>query len=59
MPLSNRVQIAVSTDDMAFFASSEDTIIAKLEWYRAGDEVSDRQWQLPLSVTEDLFSRFQ
>ncbi|MBX3076177.1 hypothetical protein KF728_16640 [Candidatus Obscuribacterales bacterium] len=44
MQLSNRVQIAVSDDDMAFFASPEDTIIAKLEWYRAGEEVSDRQW---------------
>jgi len=28
----------------AFFASPEDTVIAKLEWYRAGAEVSDRQW---------------
>jgi hypothetical protein len=25
-------------------ASAEDTILAKLEWFRAGGEVSDRQW---------------
>ena len=25
-------------------ASPEDTILAKLEWFRAGGEVSDRQW---------------
>lgn len=27
-----------------FLASPEDTILNKLEWYRMGDEVSDRQW---------------
>jgi hypothetical protein len=27
-----------------FQASPEDIILAKLEWYRLGDEVSDRQW---------------
>jgi hypothetical protein len=26
-------------------ASPEDTIINKLEWYRLGDETSQRQWQ--------------
>lgn len=25
-------------------ASPEDTLLAKLEWFRAGGEVSDRQW---------------
>ena len=29
----------------AFFASPEDIIIAKLEWYRKGGEVSERQWR--------------
>jgi hypothetical protein len=24
--------------------SAEDTVLAKLEWYRLGDEISDRQW---------------
>jgi hypothetical protein len=29
----------------AKFASPEDTILSKLEWYRMGSEVSDRQWR--------------
>jgi hypothetical protein len=29
----------------AKFASPKDTIIAKLEWYRMGGEVSERQWR--------------
>jgi len=31
-------------DQEAYFASAEDVILAKLEWYRRGGEVSDRQW---------------
>jgi hypothetical protein len=27
-----------------FVASAEDVILSKLEWYRLGDEASDRQW---------------
>ena len=27
-----------------YLASPEDVILAKLEWYRAGNEVSERQW---------------
>jgi hypothetical protein len=33
-----------------FVASPEDTILAKLEWYRLGDELSDRQWRDILGV---------
>ena len=33
-----------------FFASPEDTVLAKLEWYRKGGEVSDRQWRDLLGV---------
>jgi hypothetical protein len=29
----------------AYFASPEDTVLAKLEWYRRGNEVSDIQWR--------------
>jgi hypothetical protein len=29
----------------AFVASAEDIILAKLEWYRMGGEVSERQWR--------------
>ncbi len=32
------------------FASCEDIILAKLEWYRLGDEISQRQWQDVLGV---------
>lgn len=32
------------------FASPEDTILAKLEWYRLGGETSDRQWNDILGV---------
>jgi hypothetical protein len=28
-----------------FFASAEDTILAKLEWFRKGGETSDREWR--------------
>ena len=29
----------------AYVASAEDIVLAKLEWYRMGGEVSDRQWR--------------
>ncbi len=32
------------------FASPEDVILGKLEWYRLGDEVSDTQWRDVLGV---------
>lgn len=34
----------------ARFSSPEDTILAKLEWYRLGGEVSERQWRDILGV---------
>lgn len=34
----------------ARFASVEDTILSKLEWYRLGGEVSERQWRDVLGV---------
>jgi hypothetical protein len=34
----------------ARFASPEDTILSKLEWYRMGGEVSDHQWRDILGV---------
>jgi len=34
----------------AKFCSPEDTILAKLEWYRLGGEVSERQWRDILGV---------
>jgi hypothetical protein len=34
----------------ANFASPEDIILAKLEWYRLGGEISERQWRDILGV---------
>ena len=34
----------------AYITSAEDIILAKLEWYRLGNEVSDRQWRDILGV---------
>ena len=34
----------------AKFASPEDTILSKLEWYRQGGEVSERQWRDILGI---------
>ncbi|MCB8921894.1 MAG: hypothetical protein H6662_09935 [Ardenticatenaceae bacterium] len=34
----------------AKFASPEDTILSKLEWFRMGGEVSDRQWRDILGI---------
>ena len=41
-----RVAQVVATDPerTAYVASAEDTVLTKLEWYRKGGEVSDRQW---------------
>ena len=38
-------QVLEPPDHIAYVASPEDVILAKLEWYRQGGEVSERQWQ--------------
>lgn len=45
--LARRTAQVVATDPerTAYIASAEDTILAKLEWYRLGGEVSERQWR--------------
>jgi hypothetical protein len=35
-----------------YVTSAEDTVLAKLEWYRLGGEVSDRQWRDVLGVLQ-------
>jgi len=47
-----RVRQVVATDPerIGYFASAEDTVLAKLEWYRLGGEVSDRQWRDILGI---------
>ena len=36
----------------AVFASAEDILLAKLEWYRLGGEVSERQWRDALGIVK-------
>jgi hypothetical protein len=42
--------IATEPERRAYVASAEDTILTKLEWYRLGGEVSERQWRDVLGV---------
>lgn len=42
--------IATEPERRAWVASAEDTILTKLEWFRLGDEVSERQWRDVLGV---------
>ena len=49
----NRRQLQVVSDEperKAYVTTAEDIILAKLEWYRLGNEVSDRQWRDILGV---------
>lgn len=50
--LAHRVEIEIARDPrrMAWIASAEDIVLAKLEWFRMGDEVSERQWRDILGV---------
>ena len=41
---------AFETEVSANFASPEDTVLSKLEWYRLGGETSERQWRDILGV---------
>jgi len=40
-----RQSLATEPERFAYVASAEDMILAKLEWYRLGGEVSERQWR--------------
>lgn len=37
--------VATEPERTVYIASAEDTVLAKLEWYRLGGEVSDQQWR--------------
>lgn len=52
MQFERRVKQVISNDPPLniYFASTEDTILAKLEWFRQGGEVSERQWKDVLGV---------
>jgi len=49
---SRRLQKAASEDpsQQLFFATPEDIVLHKLTWYKAGEGVSDRQWNDVLGV---------
>ena len=42
--------IATDPEQSLYVTSAEDVILSKLEWYRMGGEVSDRQWRDVLGV---------
>jgi hypothetical protein len=52
MQLERRVAtlITVEPEKTIYVTSPEDIILSKLEWYRTGDEISDRQWRDILGV---------
>lgn len=45
-----RVQVAADPDRHLYFYTPEDILLQKLNWYRAGNEVSDRQWRDILGI---------
>jgi hypothetical protein len=42
--------VATDPEQTVYIASAEDTILTKLEWYRLGGEISERQWRDVLGV---------
>ena len=50
--MKRRIAQVIATDPerTAYVATAEDTILAKLEWYRMGGGVSERQWRDVLGV---------
>jgi hypothetical protein len=47
---ARRETLSKDPETTAFVATAEDTLLAKLEWYRMGGEVSERQWRDVLGV---------
>jgi hypothetical protein len=45
-----RQPLSTESDRQAYFSSAEDSVLSKLEWYRLGGEVSDRQWRDILGI---------
>lgn len=45
-----RVQVSTDPDRHLYFYTPEDILLQKLSWYRAGNEVSDRQWRDILGI---------
>lgn len=47
---ARRQILSVEPRAEALFSSAEDTLLAKLEWYKLGGEVSERQWRDVLGI---------
>lgn len=45
-----KIAITSTPERKAYIATPEDTILSKLEWFRKGEEVSDRQWDDILGI---------
>ena len=46
MQIERRIKVAIpGTTDQIWVTSPEDKVLRKIEWYRSGGEVSDRQWR--------------
>jgi hypothetical protein len=50
--LADRVEMEVTSDPQrkAWFVTAENIVLAKLEWFQLGDQVSERQWRDVLGV---------
>ncbi len=57
LAIERRLQLPLDPEDplTVFMASAEDTVLAKLEWYRLGDEVSERQWNDLIGVMKTQY----
>jgi len=51
------LRIDAQSDRTVFMKSPEDTLLRKLLWYRAGGEVSDRQWSDVLGIVRTQGAR--
>ena len=45
-----RVQVTTNPDRYLYAYTPEDILLQKLRWFRAGNEVSDRQWRDVLGI---------
>ena len=57
MERRQRVAISQNPERFAYIATAEDNILAKLEWYRLGNETSERQWRDVQNVIKTQSSR--